>query len=714
MTSVARFWSLVVPFILWLGLHRWGAIGPSIDNQLNYRLITYYFSSLAQGIMPLWDPYRSWGWPDVIDPMLLGNLNPLYLIIPLLKLFGMPELWAFNIFLLSSYWIGLTGFYFLVRRLTGKELPALLAYAMLMFSLLGELLFCAVVIPLILFSTIWFFYFLVSFFQADNPQQQKKYFCGLVFSSMIIVVTYLPVFFLVVFSSVITAVLFFGSRMFGPVFKKSVFFARANPGFLITGFAALALACVPGLKCYSFSKSGQVIFSLARNGFEQSKGLGNLSLEMINNGALTAQMTLGELFSDLDMGTGAYFYVTIFLFIILTLGLFTRITTAQRIIFFAGFFVFLIALADVTPVHAFLYKHIFIFRLIRNLYFLGPFLIAFLIIAGTTQFQAFLESRPEKLHKRFWYAGYILFIHILWAFFLLRQEHVIWTSYATLISSALLLCFYAFGVFDRRRNWFLAGFLLVVAVQPIQVISSCHLLSRAEAFKQEQMNPRQFTYMRPLRGEDPKTEQGFQMSFKKMKDESGFFDQGYYGTSYSFLLYSQIPPELLANYVHYKFVVYDRVTYMDGEHPDWPLLGVSLASFVNNAWVHDGQALRPAVQEGSNFSNQALAVSGPLPQLEVKDFSVNSVKLRTNFSTRKFLVFNDSYYPGWRVFMNGQKEPLYRVNIAFKGVWVDSGRQDIEFKFGSVWEYGLYWGLTLLFLAWGIYLVFLFIKDKKE
>jgi uncharacterized membrane protein YfhO len=55
--------------------------------------------------------------------------------------------------------------------------------------------------------------------------------------------------------------------------------------------------------------------------------------------------------------------------------------------------------------------------------------------------------------------------------------------------------------------------------------------------------------------------------------------------------------------------------------------------------------------------------------------------LETDLPQDKFLVYTDSYSPGWRVTLDGRPVPLYRANLAFKGLLVPSGRHKIRFFF---------------------------------
>ncbi len=44
------------------------------------------------------------------------------------------------------------------------------------------------------------------------------------------------------------------------------------------------------------------------------------------------------------------------------------------------------------------------------------------------------------------------------------------------------------------------------------------------------------------------------------------------------------------------------------------------------------------------------------------------------------LVLTDSYYPGWRVTVNGQPRPLLQVNVSMRGVMLPAGKQRVVFE----------------------------------
>jgi hypothetical protein len=59
-----------------------------------------------------------------------------------------------------------------------------------------------------------------------------------------------------------------------------------------------------------------------------------------------------------------------------------------------------------------------------------------------------------------------------------------------------------------------------------------------------------------------------------------------------------------------------------------------------------------------------------------------SVTLRVTAARPAFLVTSDSYWPGWRVFVDGQEVPVYRANVAGRAVFLPAaGTHQVEFRF---------------------------------
>jgi dolichol-phosphate mannosyltransferase len=70
--------------------------------------------------------------------------------------------------------------------------------------------------------------------------------------------------------------------------------------------------------------------------------------------------------------------------------------------------------------------------------------------------------------------------------------------------------------------------------------------------------------------------------------------------------------------------------------------------------------------------------TGPV---EVISRSPHHLELRVGPSCRGLLVTADIFYPGWEVYVDGEKEEMLRTNLIFRGVLLDGGQRTVEFRF---------------------------------
>jgi hypothetical protein len=69
------------------------------------------------------------------------------------------------------------------------------------------------------------------------------------------------------------------------------------------------------------------------------------------------------------------------------------------------------------------------------------------------------------------------------------------------------------------------------------------------------------------------------------------------------------------------------------------------------------------------------------PSTEVMEATFNSYTVRANAVEQSVLVFADTYYVGWRAFVDGDEVPILRANHAFKAVQVGPGPHVVRFVF---------------------------------
>jgi hypothetical protein len=70
--------------------------------------------------------------------------------------------------------------------------------------------------------------------------------------------------------------------------------------------------------------------------------------------------------------------------------------------------------------------------------------------------------------------------------------------------------------------------------------------------------------------------------------------------------------------------------------------------------------------------------------VRIVDYRANRVVLETTASQPAFLFLSDSHYPGWRAYVDGTEETVYRADYLFRAVLVPSGQHTVEFAFDPV------------------------------
>jgi hypothetical protein len=67
--------------------------------------------------------------------------------------------------------------------------------------------------------------------------------------------------------------------------------------------------------------------------------------------------------------------------------------------------------------------------------------------------------------------------------------------------------------------------------------------------------------------------------------------------------------------------------------------------------------------------------------VKVAAYSPNAVALEVESDRAGVVVLHDIHYPGWEVTVDGERKPMLRANLLFRGVEIGAGRHRIEFRF---------------------------------
>lgn len=66
---------------------------------------------------------------------------------------------------------------------------------------------------------------------------------------------------------------------------------------------------------------------------------------------------------------------------------------------------------------------------------------------------------------------------------------------------------------------------------------------------------------------------------------------------------------------------------------------------------------------------------------EIERYTANEVRVHASTTGEALLVLSDTYYPGWRAFVDGHEQPLLRGDLLFRVVPLPAGEHEVEFRF---------------------------------
>lgn len=123
-----------------------------------------------------------------------------------------------------------------------------------------------------------------------------------------------------------------------------------------------------------------------------------------------------------------------------------------------------------------------------------------------------------------------------------------------------------------------------------------------------------------------------------------------------------------------------------------------------------GTAMLATLDPSFDPAHTAIVENGPTLSgsgthtLEVHAYGPNRAEFSVNTTETGLLILSDTYYPGWKAFVDGKPTPLYQTNAIFRGVIVPQGRHHIALRYAPrPWR----WGLSTALAAWAIILALL-------
>ena len=91
---------------------------------------------------------------------------------------------------------------------------------------------------------------------------------------------------------------------------------------------------------------------------------------------------------------------------------------------------------------------------------------------------------------------------------------------------------------------------------------------------------------------------------------------------------------------------------------------------------------------------------GAQGKAEIVSYTPNKVVISTETDGDMVLFLSDTYYPGWKAYVDGKESKVYRANYTFRAVGIPKGTHHVEFRYEPLsWKLGVLGSLIGVVLA---------------
>lgn len=435
-----------------------------------YSVVKFYLDNLKLGVFPLWDPFVMWGAPTQIFLNYAGTFNPLWFLTLALKACGLSFYQSFLCSISVYFWIGQLGFYLLARVVLKDSRAAYIAFLLFLFSSISMSMFAQFHPPLLYVPSVWFFYFLFSFFKKQSCLTAT----GLVFTAALILTSYLPFYFITVFMIVGVLTLLFYSAAISTTVLSMMRFFRVHFGLAIVLCGVLVLAFLPGYYAYQSTVHQEVVAPFRYGAAEKDAGVDFVDYDKVAKNGFASRMDREDLYANLDIigyGDDCFFYISLFFYVALIFGSVVGMDKLLAICLLTALPLFLLIMSAGTEFHRFAFEHIFYFKLIRNMHFFLPFFMMVVVLLVSAQLRSLFASRSIILKKYSTiFLIFIVLVHAGLGIFLIRQQDIVVSSFWAL---GLSFLFWMMFVLDKRRkgdSLLMVFLFLSIVIQPCEVM----------------------------------------------------------------------------------------------------------------------------------------------------------------------------------------------------------------------------------------------------
>jgi hypothetical protein len=86
----------------------------------------------------------------------------------------------------------------------------------------------------------------------------------------------------------------------------------------------------------------------------------------------------------------------------------------------------------------------------------------------------------------------------------------------------------------------------------------------------------------------------------------------------------------------------------------------------------------------SNLDQTVLPSESDLHGAKIALYSPHRIIIEADLKADGFLVLSDTYYPGWKVYVDGREDKIYQADYLFRAVFLKQGRHVVEFRYSPL------------------------------
>lgn len=98
--------------------------------------------------------------------------------------------------------------------------------------------------------------------------------------------------------------------------------------------------------------------------------------------------------------------------------------------------------------------------------------------------------------------------------------------------------------------------------------------------------------------------------------------------------------------------------------------------------------------------------------IDVKNYSGNEAIFNISSESDGFLFLSDSYFPGWKAYVNGEETKIYRTNYSFRSIYLPKGKSLVVFEYDPL-SFKMGWITSLSGIALVLILAVLYFLKKR-